>query len=186
MLQVINQGRDRLIRLQGIAAVVVGVVIVAVPAQFVDGVVDLHEANAVFDQAAAEQAHAAVEGFAGNAVVESVGFVRGGGFVCEIADVDGFGLHTVSELGGADAAFEVSFTGPGGSVSAIEPLGEVECLSLRGLELFWWPKVEDGVTVMPKLSTLMGSRQKGVAPVGTASEPGDFVEQYIAGQILIG
>jgi len=50
LIKIVQQRGNRLISLGGIADVVVGVVVVAVPAEFIDGVVDLYEANTFFDQ----------------------------------------------------------------------------------------------------------------------------------------
>lgn len=51
LVEVLQECGDGLIGLSGVADVVVGVVVVPIPAQFVDGVADLYEADTFFDQA---------------------------------------------------------------------------------------------------------------------------------------
>lgn len=50
LVKILQECSDGLVGLSGIADVVIGVVVVPIPAEFIDGVVDLDEADTFFDQ----------------------------------------------------------------------------------------------------------------------------------------
>lgn len=163
-----QEGRDRLIGLGGIAAVVIVAAVVPVPAEFVDGVVDLDEADPFLDEASCEEAHPSVFGFGGIGVVDRVGVLGFACLVIEFADIDRFGLHAVGQFVRRDAAIEFEQTGAIGGVAAVELLCEVDRRTLDLGQRIGWGQVKDGGPLVAELGPLERGGEEAVAPIGRA------------------
>lgn len=166
LIQILQQGSDRLIGLGGIALVVVGVVVVAIPAQFIDSIIDLDEANPFFDESAGQQAHAAVGGKTGVGAVQAIGIQCVGRFLSQLTDIDGFGLHPPCQFVGGDATFQLFVCGVLSGVSLVECASEVQSGLLGRQVGVGRAQVEHRIALVAELCALKGGRQKCIAPVG--------------------
>ncbi len=166
--EVRQEGGDRLVGLGGVAAVVIVAAVVSVPAEFVDGVVDLDEADPFLDEASCEEAHPSVFGFGGIGVVDRVGVLSFACLVVEFADIDRFGLHAVGQFVGSDAAIEIEETGAVGGVAAVELLCEVDRRTLDFGQRIGRGEVKDGGPLVAELGPLERGGKEAIVPIGRA------------------
>jgi hypothetical protein len=154
------------------------------------GVVDLHHAHALFDEARGGEAAA---GGAALAIHLEDGFA----LLADVEDIGSFGLHAVGGLHGADGGFELRVVGAPGAVfmlSCVELLDEVELLALLldveavvvdvGDELLG---IEVGLLdLVGDIGSLVARRRESRAPERRANGGGNLrAEDDEAGEILV-
>src|SRR5665213_588002 len=130
--------------------------------------VELDEADAAFDHAAREQtAHAKL---GGGLVVQAVELARGGGFIGDVDDFRGAGLHAEGEFVSRDAGGEFGVHFGGGVALAIEFADQIEGSALlRITDAVWGGEVEDRGTAAAEDGSLIGGGEEAVAPGGGAA-----------------
>src|SRR5262245_36117727 len=127
-------------------------------------VVDLHEANAAFDEAASEQAEAAHHGgFFDVEAVEAFGFV---GFLGEVDGFGGGGLHAEGEFVAAHAGVEFGLVGVLVGEAAVHAGEEIELAALLGVgDLFGGVEVGDGLGAALDANPLVDGGHEAGGPV---------------------
>ena len=90
--------------------------------------VELDKSDAVFDEAAGEQAVAAKDG--GFFLIHAVELLGGSGLLFQIHRAGCFGLHLIGEFKAADAGVEFGVAGTAGVEFAVERGEDVELVTL--------------------------------------------------------
>ncbi len=130
-LEVLQQGRDRLIDFGGIRFVVALQALVLVP---LVGVAHLDEAHALFREAAGHQTLAAE--VLRDGIIEPVHFLGDFAFLAEVLQIGRLGLHAEGEFKGFDAAFEGTVMAGEFELTAVEILRVVNLHALNGARSF--------------------------------------------------
>ena len=157
--------------------------VVAIPAIFIDGVVELDNAHAALDEPPREQAHPSVGGGGAVRIIDSVEGERLGRFIRNFAHVRGFRLHPVGQLVGRDPPLEIGLPGPGREMAAVESLGEIERRALHRCEAGGWLEIGKRRAIVTEACPLIRRREKRIRPIRAPAEPPHLEEHDIAGEV---
>ena len=130
LLQIIKQRGDWLIGLSRVASVILIALIMAVPAELINGVIKLDEANSLFDQSTRQQAHSPIKSFVFRLIMQTIRLLSFLRLLRQFTNVNRFRLHAIRQLIRRNATIQIQHPRSLRRVATIHRLCEINRAAL--------------------------------------------------------